>query len=250
MSDDFNQMLAKMRLDFIGETPGRCAQLEDAVMDLERGVPGAFEELFRQVHSLKGTGGTFGLEMMILICHDFETFITKARDHFGTIEANFSLSYIDLLRSSAGCEGIHVISNDDIRFQLARLHEACMPKRGNVLLIEPSATARAILKAQFAKMPVDLKIFDQGLYALSTLETETYDVFVCSGEMSDISAFDLLSVLRESDGPNRQIPVILVSSNPFPDHARLGVRAVVRRDPRMTVNLETYIGKLLGWKSR
>ena len=57
VSDEFSVLLAKMRADFVSELPGRCALLEDAVMALENGSADAFNELFRQVHSLKGSGG-------------------------------------------------------------------------------------------------------------------------------------------------------------------------------------------------
>lgn len=248
MSDEFSSALAKMRADFVEELPGRCALLEDSVMALEKGATDAFDELFRQVHSLKGSGGTFGLQIISSICHDLETFITRERAHFGSNAANFSLSYIDLLRRASGSEGPEAMRGDRLKQQLERLSAECMPRRSKVLLVEPSATGRKILAAQFAALPVDLSILEKGFYALSRLEAEPFDLFICSGEMPDISVAELITMLRGSEGANAHIPVIVITSNPFADPARLGIRAVVRRDTALADNLTRYTGKLLGWK--
>jgi chemotaxis protein histidine kinase CheA len=69
MTTEFELLMAELLAEFLDELPRRCNDLEQAVLSLENQSPGAFDELFRQVHSLKGTGGGVGIPIITTICH-------------------------------------------------------------------------------------------------------------------------------------------------------------------------------------
>jgi len=93
-------VLLRLRGDFLAELPERCNRLEQAVLALEggQGAEAAYEELFRNVHSLKGTGGTFGLQTITTICHQFESFLSDSHSRYTQAFGSAALAYVDLLR--------------------------------------------------------------------------------------------------------------------------------------------------------
>jgi len=82
MSADFSLLLAGMRDDFIRELPERCDLIEESVLAMGQDPAGALDDLFCHVHSLKGSGGTFGVPLITRICHQFESFVSAARGRF------------------------------------------------------------------------------------------------------------------------------------------------------------------------
>jgi len=59
-----------------------------------------FNELFRGVHSLKGSGGTHGLGIITTVCHELENLLTETdvKNGFGAVFATRALAYVDILR--------------------------------------------------------------------------------------------------------------------------------------------------------
>jgi CheY-like chemotaxis protein len=68
---------------------------------------------------------------------------------------------------------------------------------------------------------------------------------VISRELPDLNAIAVVAALRESRCRNSNIPVILVSSNPAPVPAHLGISAIVRRDPKLLPTLSRHIAETL-----
>lgn len=100
--DSFQALLANMRAEFLDEFPERCGHLEDLVLSLEKSPANheTFNELYRKVHSLKGSGGTHGLNIVTTVCHQLETRLTDAaaKQAFGKAFVSAALAYVDMLR--------------------------------------------------------------------------------------------------------------------------------------------------------
>lgn len=245
MSADFSALLARMRADFLAELPERCGRMEEAVLALEKKKPGAFDELYRLVHSLKGTGGTFGLPVITAICHQFESFISEAAPHFNQRAANFALSYLDLLRRADEAAGQDLDVTTAIERNLEQLRKASMQKRASVLLVEPSAAMNNLCQGALAALSLRMVSQDRGMSALEQLLHEPFDLLVASRELPDLNATALVAALRESNSRNRDIPVILISSNPAPLSPHLSIRAMIRRDPQLVPTLTRYAAEAL-----
>lgn len=250
MSAEFDMLLAEMQADFLDELPERCGRIEQGVMALERQQPDAFNELYRQVHSLKGTGGMFGVPVITTICHQFETFISEARTRFNQQASSTSLAYVDLLRKTAQSGGRDTAGVAAIEQVLDRLRAGTLSGRASVLLAEPSDSMRKLYREVFADKAIHLVTVDKGLAALERMLQESFDLLVASRELPDINAIAVLAALRDSDGRNKDIPAILISSNPAPVPKRLGVRAIVRRDPKLVPTLAQHVGEALAQPRR
>lgn len=245
MSDDVAQLLAGMRADFIAELPDRCDRLEERVLALEAGVPGAFDELFRQLHSLKGMGGTFGVSVITTICHQFESFIGESRQRLDGRAASTALSYVDLLRKAIAAQGRDVDGVAAIERSLEQLHDGAQSDRVAVLMVDPSDTVRLLYQSLSSEQHIQLAMAADGMTALGRMLHESFELLVISRELPDLNALAVVAALRESHCRNSDIPVILVSNNPAPIPSHLGIGLVLPRDSRLMATLKQHIPEIL-----
>jgi CheY-like chemotaxis protein/HPt (histidine-containing phosphotransfer) domain-containing protein len=222
----FEAMLRAMRASFLAELPERCDRLEQAVLALEGGqaAESAYEDLFRNVHSLKGTGGTFGLQIITTICHQFESFLADSHSRYTQAFGSAALAYIDLLRQvgdlAAATAGMDF---SPIEAALERLRTTLLRSRRPVLIAEPSATMRSLYQQSLADLPLQISLVDNGIAALDRLLHQPFDLLIVARELGALNGTALVAALRESHCKNRGIPVILVSSSreAIPEHLRI-----------------------------
>lgn len=245
MNVDMASVLAEMQAGFLDELPERCNRVETQVLDLERGVSGALDELYRLVHSLKGAGGTFGLPLVSTICHQFENWIGETSGHGDQRQASIGLRYVDLLRRFAAREGRTDAAIAQLEDDLERLRQQSTQGRSSVLLVEPSEVTRKLYQGVFASKNIRVLAVSRGLEALESLLHEPVDLLVTSRELPDLNALAVVAALREARVRNSDIPAILVSSSqaPVPDYLRIDAR--LARDPKLVANLVKEVEHLL-----
>jgi CheY-like chemotaxis protein len=245
MSADFAVLLAEMQADFVDELPDRCNRLEEGVMALEGKEPGAFDELYRQIHSLKGSGGMFDIAVITTICHQFESYISETNRQFNRKAGTKALAYVDLLRRTIAPKGRDAAGVTSIEQALELLRVDSLSGRASVLLVEPSDTLRRLYRDVFADKPMQVVMMERGLPALERMLHEPFDLLVISRELPDLNAIAVVAALRESRSRNSDIPVILVSSNPAPVPKHLTIHAIVRRDPQLMPTLTRHVAESL-----
>lgn len=226
--ETFAALLLTMRNDFLGEVPERCDALDASVLALQKHPQDKelFMEIFRQVHSLKGSGGTHGLPVISSICHYFEDLLSESdvRADFGSNFVSIALSYITLVRQVVEIATEHAGPDfsavetelETLRKSLQKNHKAC-------LIVETSASMRTLYQSILANESVKITAVDNGLSALEALLREPFDIVIIGRELSDMDGAAVAATLRTTRGKNRDLPVILVTSNPagLPDSARL-----------------------------
>jgi chemotaxis protein histidine kinase CheA len=241
MSDDVAILLAEMQADFLDELPERCNRLEEGVFSLEHGERGAFDELFRQIHSLKGSGGMFGVPVITTICHQFESFIGSTNKSTDKKTASTALAYVDLLRTTITAKGRDPKGVASIEAALEKMRLESLSGKASVLIVEPSDTVRQLYQGAIDAQSIQLVMMDKGLATLERMLHESFDLLVISRELPDLNAVAVVAALRESRSRNSRIPVIVVSSNLTPVPSYLGVKALVQRDAKLLPTLTRSI---------
>ncbi|QDL54275.1 hybrid sensor histidine kinase/response regulator [Rhodoferax aquaticus] len=244
MNSDFELLLAELMAEFLDELPSRCNDLEQAVFALETQQAGAFDELFRQVHSLKGTGGGVGIPIITTVCHQLESFIAECKQHFDHAAASTALAFVDLLRKTHAPEGREPTAVAEIEQALDQLRVKSLRGRTSVLLVEPSQTLRNLYEKELASAATQVKVLKGGLDALQRLLQEPFDLLVISRELPDLNALAVVAALREARCRNSEIPVVLVSSNAAPVAASFGFRATLGRNVNLIPELNRHIASL------
>lgn len=245
MNAEFDTLLKQLRDEFVAEFPERCDALEEGVLAFEQGRVGAFDDLYRRVHSLKGAGSQFGLSILTSICHQFESFLSSGNLINDQLSTSYALSYVDLLKRVAEHVGTEGASFHEIERELEELRKSSMPNHASVLLIEPSPSRRKMCQGVLSSLGLRIVAQDRGMTALEQLLHEPFDLLVAARELPDLNTTGVVAALRESAGRNKHIPVILVSSNSTPIAPHLDIHAVLARDAEFIPNLAKEVTAIL-----
>lgn len=236
-------MLAQLRQAFLAEMPGRCDEIEDLVLKLEteKDNQAFFQDLYRKVHSLKGSGGTHGLSLVTSICHHLENHLTEFQGKLDGDRATAALAHVDLLRRVAACggEGADLASIEE---SLGRLQKAATLGRRAILVAESSRAMLGMYKQALANLPLQVTCVDDGLAALQALMHQRFNYVVLSGELKELNGIAVAAALRASGGSNANLPVILISSNRKTVPGYLHIQEVVPRDKNLLPRLVEILG--------
>lgn len=210
------QALLMLRQSFLSELPERLQSLEDLTLRLpekEHFIPN-FEELYRKTHSLKGSGGTYGLPIITTLCHELEEWLNSLDANTTAATLDPGLHLIDLLRQSlaiyrSGGEDFSEIESALKQTSTSRPPEAARKK---VMLVEGTRFSRDICHAVLATQAVDVHTLESGYLALGELLRHKYDILITSKELQELNGLALISALRLSEGINKNIKIVLLTS--------------------------------------
>ncbi len=245
----FQYLLQGMRERFLDELGERCDEFDNLILSLERNPANreAFDELYRGVHSLKGSGGTHGLPILTSICHQLENLLTEANggDGFSEAVASQALAYVDLLRRAEGPGREENPDYSVVEAGLERLRLATLESRHAVLIAETSAMMTRICQKALDNLPVRVNLVDNGLAALERLLHEPFDLLIVGRELKELNGPAVLAALRASQARNRNITAILLTSNREDIPAFSRVDHILARDQKLAANLRAAAEKAL-----
>lgn len=213
----FQKMLLQLRNAFLEDMPDKIERLENLLLGMEKNGADseAFNETYRIVHSLKGSGGTHGLHIITTVCHQLEDLlnITEGGTKFTPKLIALSLNYVDLLLTTYK----HIRAGDDgyplIESRLAELRQKLAPKRFPVLLVDDSKLSANICLQTLAELPVHATVVHDGLQALARALTEPFELIITANEIPRLSGVALVGAIKLSDTRSKRIKTILLTSN-------------------------------------
>lgn len=237
----FQALLKEMRESFLSELPERCDRGDALILALEKSPHDreVFTALYREVHSLKGAGGTHGLSIITTVCHHLENLLseTDGRRGFDTAFATRALAYVDLLRQVERIARHDTPDFSVLETELGTLRQLTLQRRKAGLIAESSTAMTGLYKKALEALPVQLTVVDDGLTALDRLLHEPFDFVIAGGELKELNGMALMAALRAARTRNHDIPAILVSSkcDAVPDG--LSFSATLTRDRELAKNL-------------
>ncbi len=222
---DVSKMLAELRNSFLAELPSRLEEMESLILELGNGLNFTenFETLYRNVHSIKGSAGTHGLQIISTICHSFEDEIVKVEGDESSMnnEAVTSwLGFIDLLRTTI--DKINTGTDDfyDIEAALDKSRQKDGETKYSGLLVFTPGLQQQMCLSAFEDSPVNMAFAENGYEAMGRLLHEKFDFVISNMELPDLNGFALISALRLSKTRNHNIPAVLLTSREFKDYGR------------------------------
>jgi len=247
--NEARQLLLQLRENFINELPARLEKLEQLVLHLKQ--PQDFTtqlgELLRQTHSLKGSGGSYGLPFISSVCHHLEEAylsIDSSQSKLSPALLDHFLEYIDIMKDAI----VLLQHNGDISHLENRLHGLKQKRVSGLsaLLISSSRSVGQICRSAISQEhQVEWCIVDDAYQALGILLQEHFDFIVLSNELARLSGEAVIAALRLSAGVNRQTPVILISSSESLRRlADIHIDYVVKRDGRFVESLSQALAQV------
>lgn len=249
----FQQLLSQLRASFVEELPNRLDTLDNLLLAMEKSgaIDDSYHELFRHVHSLKGSGGTHGLHIITSICHQLEDILSANASTGTALTGDFidaCLAYVDLLRMAV--EDIRQGKREfsGVEQRLNELRAKVFAKRRSILLVDNSKLSTAIYTQMLKQFPVRTVTMNDSHQALMRLLTEPFDLLITANELPLLSGSALIGAMRLSSSANRQMKAILITSNPEivrhqkrhtdPDY-------IITKDAQLAVNLQEAVGKAM-----
>ncbi|OZG71111.1 hypothetical protein BTA51_22285 [Hahella sp. CCB-MM4] len=247
-TEELAKLLIDLRERFVAELDERCDFMESLVLSMEKNPysKNQYNELYRRVHSLKGSGGTYGFSSITAGCHQLENLLTECppEGKLPSTTANNILAYVDLFRR------VKEFPHDDkgqieICNELESLSKRVMKKRWLVMVAEESPMLRSLYHQALEHMPVKIVQETNGLSALTRLIQEPFELAIVGRELYALNGIAILSALRVSNSNRRHIPAILVTSRDVTSAERNLFHNVLKKDEHLAGNICQEVEKVI-----
>ena len=216
---DINDLLQELRENYIAELPERIETMEGHVLELNKNKElYDFQELYRQVHSHKGSAGTHGVHIISSICHQFEDELSKVDNNLNQISDNHInnwLAYLDLLKESYSDISAGITDTTRIEDALNHLRNTEHKTDFSCLLVDTKSSTLAIIESILKDNSIHVTVMDDGYQALGRLLTTKYDILICGMEIAMLNGTSLISASKNSNGINKNIPSVLITTSDF-----------------------------------
>jgi len=245
------KLLEQLKANFLSELPDQCQELSTLVLSLTQHPENQsiYEDLYRRVHSLKGSAGTHGIHVISQVCHHFEDLLGTLDDASTQINntfANNCLSYVDLIQDAIKAAQHAHADYTAIEHELEHIRQTLSKNNYRGMVIEPSATMTLMCKDALSSLPVQLSLLNNSLTALERLLQEKFDFLILGKELKPLNGVALISALRVSGSVNSSMPTIMITSDAkkgIPEYAKPNY--IVKRDIQLTDNLARAIESII-----
>ena len=242
-------MLEQLKNEFLAELPARIEEIEQLILGLESS--NNYEEIYRQVHSLKGTGGTHGIPIISIICHELENFIEKEQMQ-GELNSgqciDHCLLYIDLLTQT---QKETLESRPDyniIEQSLNKISNKISPNKHNALIIESSKLYIDLIKKSLSSLPLTIEVSTSGLKSLELLLHKKYDILITGKEIDEINGEAIIAAFKLSKPAGKNTKCILLTSKPATSsmlNRTTDPDSILKRSTSLSTDLNTSVKQLL-----
>lgn len=201
---DMDAILAQMKDQFLDTAIEKIDQLYDVLKKLSAGKrddKALQDEFRREIHSLKGMGGTFQMPLVTEICHKFELYL-EGETHFSERLVEGCHQFIDRLTDLINSTSDH--SDDTFVDWVGRLPlkidavedtKLADSKKIAVIVIDPEALACDV-KASFIENGFEVIVFRSAFAAFEYTFMNVPAVFIISEQSGDVNGAEILRALR------------------------------------------------------
>ncbi|HCA27812.1 MAG TPA: hypothetical protein DEP05_09310 [Betaproteobacteria bacterium] len=244
--------IAQLRQAFLDELPERLEELERLLLQLENNEsPGEpFNEFYRGIHSIKGSGGTFGLHLATTICHQLEDYLNLLPGKppkFNSHAVDICLQHIDLLRNFVEAIQSGAASFPAIEKKIGALQKEVLGRQEHTaLILDNSKVSQNICSQTLENLGFRTVSMDDGYLALMRALTQPFDILITSSELKMLNGEALIAALRLSNSVNKHIKAIMLTSNNALLRAKkreIDPDAVIWRDANIATKLSEKVAE-------
>lgn len=210
------RLLQQLRVNYLAELPDRIEDLEQRTLNLQHTSEFSqqFDDLCRKVHSLKGSAGTYGLQIISTICHQLEdTLAPISNDKVDEDFLDSCISYFDLMRAVILQAQLGQSVFPEIESSLANMRFRLTSTNLDALLVESSKVNSTLYMGALKSLPVKFSVVTSGYEALGLLLHKHFDLLITGYETTPLNGLALISAIRLNRGINQNITAILLTSS-------------------------------------
>lgn len=208
-------LLEQLKQEFIAELPNRLHELEELTLGLQKNDN--YAEIYRSVHSLKGSGGTHGIEILSFACHQLEEELERLNKN-KVLKENSTVSvlleYLDILYNIQLAAQHGEDKDNSIRDRLQQVRDKTVGAALEVLIIEPSQSISAMLSQILSALPVNSTFTDNGLNGIELLLNRTFQVVITAYETRLLNGLAVIAAAKSQRRYKKLgLTTIVISSN-------------------------------------
>ncbi len=189
---------------FFGSAPELMSGIRKHLQEFSKATENAarlphLNELYRKIHSFTGNAGMAGLEALSNFCACLEAFLSELMQKPASINAS-------TLRTVAAAVDI-------LAMLIERGSSFKMPPSGEalVLVVDDEVLSRRAVTFGLDKAQLKSVALDHPRRALSSLETETFELIILDVDMPEMDGFELCSQIRKLP-KHKSTPVVFITS--------------------------------------
>ncbi|NOY73307.1 MAG: hypothetical protein GXP14_13235 [Gammaproteobacteria bacterium] len=246
-ASNIEDLLASIKASYVVEVPEKCDLMEQCILELrnKQGFDVAFDDIYRQVHNMKGATGTHGLDILSTICHRFEDLLNIIDHNYSNInesKIDDALKYIDLIRETVLDLDTERYDPNKIKQKLRSIEKPSIKLISKGLFVDQSRISVRYCSESLSDLPVKLTVAANGMEALQRLLTDDFDFLITSKELALLNGIALISALRSSETKNEKIKTVLITSKtniklPYPNM----VDYIIKKDFAMAKSLHEVV---------
>lgn len=217
---DLQDALERLKLEFIDNSAEKLDKIDEIIDRMYRGVAddrgSDFVEFQRDVHSLKGSAGTYGFQSVSLIAHRLEDYIETTRRLTGE---NFLAVQVFIDRIREILESGNEVAHDGLAPILESLPTSATSSevteeasQNTVLLVMPKGVQRKLVTSDLTAAGLEIAYADHPLEAFNLAVSLRPDLLVTSVEFDNLSGLELSRALRGVNA-TAEMPIILLTSH-------------------------------------
>lgn len=237
--------IEELKSDYLLSLEEDLSEVEGKIVELDKLDGKEFDDLiyevFRKIHSLKGSSGSFEFYMLATIFHRLEDLINlrmNGQKVIGFIDLCFR--YVDVVKN---CINDYKIDSKELEKYTTIIEGLSIDDKkasGKLLLIEPTLSIRKMINKVALDNNMELTILNNGATALSRLIHERFDLIMTSSKIDAIDGESLLRGIRVMKNLNQKTPMVLISGD-VPVDQETNQYDFILKDKDLITNTDTYI---------
>jgi HPt (histidine-containing phosphotransfer) domain-containing protein len=218
---NLDDILDQLRVEYIENSQEKLDGVDSLIGDLTKNDNEEWRKTYiefqREVHSIKGTAGSYGFKAVTEIAHSLENYL-ETSDSLGIDQLSDVQRYIDQMRwiLESGKN-----PNDDVVTEI--LQSLPSPNKTSfsaqqvrdipVILVMPYNIQRKIIASELASCGFRVAIADNGVRAIELAFTHRPLIMFSNIDVPDISGVELAIIFRSIEA-TKQVNIALLSSQP------------------------------------
>ena len=213
------KLLEELKRNYIADLPTKFDDIELLILSIKKknDIEEDIGELYRKVHSLKGSSGTHGLHDLSTVCHRFEDYL-RALDggqvEFEIDDVNRWIAHVDLMRRvlevyNNGGEGSFNVGSELDAIANRQFGYSCFG-----LIVDESKSNAMLYQGALSNLPIKFTLMTDGYNALDVLLNNRFDLLVTSMELKRLNGVALIGAIKLANGVSKDIKTIMVTSKP------------------------------------
>ena len=206
---------------FYDEFMNKLQCMENALLGVASGTYD-IDEIFRSVHTIKGTADLLGMVNVVAITHKAEDLLDDIRNGKLTLDTKLSLRFLELKRFIAlmventlsGIEEDEIVKNLTEYFEkeLFNINLEISKVKKMILIIDDSIVIRERSKLIAQDMGYDVITATNGTHGLEKIKENKIDLIFCDVSIKEIGGLDMIYKIKRGITYNTIPIVILLSS--------------------------------------